>query len=459
MPQQISITEVKHDISVWLHAPSSTKPLDLVPHIEEINVYEDINSPCLTATIIFNDAFNIVSKMPIVGEELVTMEIKLPGVSDSNNILTLKTPNMYVNSIEQRQMRTQQSERVAISLVSEKYMNNLHSRVSKAYCESIHLIVKDIFKNCLKAGSDDGISAEATSGIEHCVMPNWKPIDAINWLTTKARSKNNPEAVNYLYYETLNGSKFQCLDTLMNSKSFLLFCREPRNVDPTKIEGFSGAKVKADWIEVKQQFKKTSNIRGGLYASKLITHDMVTKNITQHDYNLFSNWSKITHLADLPPIGNFKRKFTAASKLRNSLAPSPNGKKPVLEGSRTTQLTDSAIMFYPKHNQLFSHDPGSVYDNEVEKWKLQRASQLKLLSGGLRYTLQCGGINFLRVGMIVNLHMLSPEAYIKYGDSTDTMISGKALVTAVRHVVTNFEANWEYKMIIDLAKDGLGGVK
>ena len=61
--------------------------------------------------------------------------------------------------------------------------------------------------------------------------------------------------------------------------------------------------------------------------------------------------------------------------------------------------------------------------------------------------------------MIVNLHMLSPEAYIKYGDSTDTMISGRALVTAARHVVTNFEANWEYKMIIDLAKDGYGGVK
>jgi hypothetical protein len=61
--------------------------------------------------------------------------------------------------------------------------------------------------------------------------------------------------------------------------------------------------------------------------------------------------------------------------------------------------------------------------------------------------------------MIAELHMLSPEAYNKYGDSEDKMISGRALITAIRHVVTNFESNLEYKMYVDLAKDGLGGIK
>ena len=112
-------------------------------------------------------------------------------------------------------------------------------------------------------------------------------------------------------------------------------------------------------------------------------------------------------------------------------------------------------MFAPKHNQLFSENSGHEYDNEVEKWKLQRNSQMTLFDG-VKFNVQCGGIPLLRVGMCVNIHMMSPQKRGEHGSDEDKALSGKCMVTAIRHVLFNQLGNTEYKMWLTLCKDGIG---
>ena len=60
-------------------------------------------------------------------------------------------------------------------------MNNICSRVSKSYKnKSASEIVEDIYDNHL----DDGniLITEKTDKIEPCVIPNWSPFQAINFL-------------------------------------------------------------------------------------------------------------------------------------------------------------------------------------------------------------------------------------------------------------------------------------
>jgi len=103
---------------------------------------------------------------------------------------------------------------------------------------------------------------------------------------------------------------------------------------------------------------------------------------------------------------------------------------------------------------MYAVKPDHVYDNNVEDWKLQRNSQMTLFDG-LKFNVQCGGIPFLRVGAVVEIYMMSPQSNIGYESKEDTKLSGRCLVTAIRHVITNNFGNTEYKLWVELSMDSV----
>jgi hypothetical protein len=302
---------------------------------------------------------------------------------------------------------------------------------------------------------------QPTSRKESCVIPNWTPYRAINWLAKRSNPLKNPKAANYVFFESLSGSNFVSLDSLIQGESVILFSLEPGYVDPTKVKYFEkGAVVKCDSIHIVHEPEIIKNTTSGCYASKLITHDIVTKKIVQHDYDLQNSWNDTSHLSKDPPIRfapNIKYfpMLPRANQENTSYAPSPLGKTPKKIAHSLNTCTDSAIMFAPKHNQLYSNNPGHEYDNDVENWKAQRRSQLSLLDG-TKFTIEAGAMPFLRVGMCADIHIMSPESYKSHDSFEDKKMSGKCLITSIRHIVSQQSGNQEYKVQIDLVKDGVG---
>ena len=213
--------------------------------------------------------------------------------------------------------------------------------------------------------------------------------------------------------------------------------------------------IPCEAIDIAHKPELIKNINRGCYSSKLITHDIVTKKIRQVDYSLAEEWLDTEHLNEAPPI-NFKTmpKWAGGTKNTN-FAPYFDSKGPITSGSRVSQFPDSLVMFAPKHNQMFSANSGHEYDNEVENWKLQRKSQLSLLDG-TKFTIQAGAMPFLRVGMCADIHIMSPESYVKHDSFEDKKMSGKCLITSIRHIISQEAGNREYKVQIDLVKDGVG---
>ena len=158
------------------------------------------------------------------------------------------------------------------------------------------------------------------------------------------------------------------------------------------------------------------------------------------------------HSADFPAITYSEVDIASAYAKRTSLAPSDYK---VTGGERLDTFTDSAVSFYPKHSQMFAQTPGHIYDNEVERWLLQRAGQMSLYDG---YTLQiqCAGLPMLRVGHIVNVLIASTESTSsgKEGIATDKFLSGTYMVTAIRHIITKDG----YRMNVEVSRDGLGAM-
>ena len=456
--KQINVSDVtveKIDIE------SSFGKYDLVPHLEELNIYESIFSNHLQAHITLQDAFNIPFKLPIIAEETINVVIRMTG--DGGDVI-INPPMLHVHDLADRFLKTNQSQRFSLNLVSAQYMSNVHSRVSKSFSGmTADEIVHDIWANYLDDGHGD-LYTESSMREEQCIIPNWTPHEAFNWLAKRTQPEDgfgNENAVNYLYYETMDGVHFKSLNSLADPDKLtqLVLAKEHLAKDPAKIESLAGGFIKVDSITYMGQFEKIKNINEGQYSSKMITHDIVKKKILQHDYDGFTEWLNIWHLGQFPPLSNSDTEIKSGHIARTSFAPPFDPNFAITEGRRLSDLTDSAVSLYPKHDKMYAQNFGHEHDNKVEEWKLRRAAQM-VTYDGIMMQVECAGLSVVRVGMTVTLNVASPEttSHGKSDVAFDKFLSGVYMITAIRHMFNNDKGQVGYKMILELTKDGLDDV-
>ena len=458
MALQESASDIKIDKLV-LRAANGL--FDLTNLLEELNIYEDIFANSMKAHLTLQDSLNVPFYAPIVGEEYVDISFRQSSVTASGEKGTggvINPPRLYVHELSDRVIRTPKSQRYSLDLVSEQYMNNVHTKISRSYSDgnwSISDIVEDVWANNLD--DERELYVEETLGAEKIVVPNWSPHDLFNWLARRARAEEKPTAVNYLYFESMEGSHFVSLDTLMGNEPVLTFALKPRLDDPRNIEHLAVGQVKVDAIIIDKGFQKIRNINNGLYASKLITHDIVKKKIEQHDYNGFNEYFQTNHVAKFPSVSNSPTSLQSGSTFNTSFGPAPAGDNKINEGNRLSEFVDSCIEFYPKHENLYAED---FYDNKAEEWLLRRKNQMQQMDGQTM-VIECTGLSFIRLGLIVHLFIPSPEttSHGKQDVSVDKFLSGRYMITAIQHIIVqDSPGRFDYKMRIELSKDGYSDV-
>jgi hypothetical protein len=435
---------------------------DLYPHMQELSIYEDIFRPALTAKIVLSDSHNVPYKLPIVGEETVDIDIALTGFGDGHESETysIKPPPLHVNSLNARGLidpRQTKAQRYTLDLISETYMSSLHSKVSKSYNnKKISYMVSDIYHKYL---SDDttGLFSEPTERTESVIIPNLSPLKAIEWLSKRA-IPNESNGINYVYFETVRGSFFMSLNTLVDKPAIFTFVQRVRIDDSTGVENAAKGIIKIKDFKFIKQFDKKENTQRGVYASKLITHDIVRKKIVQHEYGGFNSWFSLNHCGQFPPLSNSDVEIRSSQVARTTYAPpSDNNGYPTTTERNLSSMIDSRVEFYPKHDNMYSMNGVDNYDNNVENWKLKRNGHMGIYDG-INILLEVSGNSALRVGMTANVYLPSPESTDKDKKSDavdDKFLSGKYMVTAIQHIFTRIEEKIAYNMKVEVSKDGL----
>ncbi len=456
MANQLNVSDITID---KLTIDASLGEWDLTTHLEELNLYEDIFSNTVTGHLTLQEGFNLPQYLPIVGEETVNCNIKMAGLDSAAGELfdIINPPPLQVYDLSDRFFKTPKSQRYSLDLVSQQHMSNLHTRISKSYdggqYSSPSDIVEDIWSNCLDDGRD--LFVEQTQHTDQLIIPNWHPHDAFNWLAQRSQPADSM-ATNYRYFESMVGSHFTSLEKLAGAEPILTFTTEARVDDPTRIEGLAEHIVKVDSLLFMNKFQKIKNIQRGQYSSKLITHDIVKKQILQHDYDGFASWDEIDHLSENPPFSNSDTNFASGNYPRTSLAPPVDPNFAITEGRRLSHYTDSRVEFYPKHDKMYSLNTGHEYDNKVETWKQRRAHHTQIYDN-IVMQVHCSGISFLRLGMVVRLQVPSGETTSsgKKELAYDRHLSGNYMVTAIRHIFSQQgQSNTGYKMMVELTSDG-----
>ena len=373
---------------------------------------------------------------------------------------------LHTHDLKGRFLKSPQSEQFTLDLVSEQYMNNTHTRISKSYSDGTWTasdIVQDIWSNYMDDGHGD-LEIDESEGIVNCVIPNWTPYEIFNWLCDRASPEtddNERIARNYLYYETMDTAHFKSLHKLAQDNHDIVFAMNPRVVDPTKVEGLSSDTkiIKAESIKYGSQFQKIKNINEGMYASKLITHDIVKKKILQHDYNMVTDYANLKAVeaaaegvSGNPVISFAETQLQTGNTFRTQFAPTEG--EAVTEGNQLFDFTDSKVDYYPKHNQMFATNTGTLHDNEVENWLQRRSSQM-IQYDGIRMMVRCSGASFIRVGMVVTLIVPSPSSRKNPDEAFDMYLTGKYMITAIRHILAYDKGETTYAMLVELRKDGI----
>ena len=115
---------------------SANGSFSLLPYLSEMVIYENIFRPALTGNIMITEAHNLPSKLPIVGEETLDIDLGIQGFEDEK--IRIKPPPLHVNSIKDREIIKPKAQLLSLELISESVFESVFKSVFESVSESVY---------------------------------------------------------------------------------------------------------------------------------------------------------------------------------------------------------------------------------------------------------------------------------------------------------------------------------
>ena len=421
---------------------------DLRFKVLEINIFESIFQPCMTADCTLLDADNMVANLPIVEGNIIDIEL---GINEDDKIQqsidgeNIKCAMEVIKITSRIKLTGQDVQTYTLRLASVGWSSNIRTRISRAYkSKTYSSMVQDIFDSKFSAQGNLGLygvqslfynddvkplEVEETHGEYSVVIPRWKPIQCFNWLAGRSQSSANKDAVNYVFYEDKNQYNFTSISKLMEAEP-----DDPKDYLYIKLENITKDDERNYQNIYSYSYEDTGDVlinsASGTFGSRLIVHNMVTKEVDDHF-----------------PSGIWSLNYNIHGYPANQDEFGVVGSDPFSYSTEfpKTSHTDDNKLIADEVSQTLSENPGNTrllvrstaryqYDglktDHPEEWMRQRIMQ-KPQSKYIRLTVNTIG-NFRRkAGQMVNIKLPSPEAE---KGKVDARLTGKYLITSVRRM-------------------------
>jgi hypothetical protein len=267
-----------------------------------------------------------------------------------------------------------------------------------------------------------GGTYEFSSGIQKIVIPNLRPLEAIEWCAKRALdSKQSP---NFMFFQNVAGFNFATLSTLLTQPAILDVTYETKNIKGENPFGNMGGARSLEVVSMNDNIERT---RSGVNAGKFIGFDPVTRTISTKNISYGDHYSNMKHGNDTPNYTQIQNRDGGSN------AQSFNSRKVV-----------SIFDFNRQYSEYIKkRDSSSLSKGEsIESWSFQRKAILKnLMSKRLKIVMP--GNFQLSSGFNVNVD--APIVGSSRGD--DKSINGKYIIVASRQII-GFE---KHETIIEVA--------
>ena len=381
--------------------------IDISNVCEEINIYDTMFLSVMSGSLVIGDSVGLSSKLLFDGSEAVLIHVK----KDKNSeILDFKRA-FRIYKQTNRAVIKPGLEKYILHFASDELIYSDQQRVNQSYEANYSKIVERILNDYLKVPQNTlGGVYEFSSGIQKIVIPNLRPLEAIEWCAKRALDTN--QSPNFMFFQNVAGFNFATLSTLLTQPSILDISYETKNISgETAFDEISGAR----YLEVVSLNDNIERTRSGVNAGKFIGFDPITRTISTKNISYGDHYLNMKH-------GNKTPNFTQIQSR---------------DGTLNSEAFNSrkAISIF-NYNRQFSEyikkkEPSSLTQRDgIESWLFQRKAIIKNLMSK-RLKLVMPGNFQLSSGFNVNVN--APIIGSPIGE--DKSINGKYLIVASRQII------------------------
>ena len=187
--------------SVLFESDRVPKPIELSPSVTDLDIFEHLNKPYLTAILAFTDSRNFISGTDVLGAEKITIRLRS---NRKNSKQIVKT--FYIDKIKVNHKINDNNQYTIFHLIEDiGYTANLQN-VNRPYSDKCSNIISKIAQNYL--GKEVFTTANDKQAIK-VIIPNLNPLQAIKWISSRATTV---QGYPFFITSTLVGDKLKFVD-------------------------------------------------------------------------------------------------------------------------------------------------------------------------------------------------------------------------------------------------------
>lgn len=438
--------------------------IDIRDYVVEINIYEDMFSPCLHGNVIIRDTQNLIEKVPLIGDEILTLDISTPQLAQAPFDPTNKIQKSFaVYAIKNRFLSNEDKEQLYsmhfisvegmvdnITYLCQKYEGTTDEIAGKVFQESFGNIPRYLNDKNTKATAPRTEltigDAPHTSKVSF-LPPMWTPFQIMGYLAKRALGTNVTDAPTFLFYETTKGFYFCSINDLIRSQmsvGFIMSKLKYRKKYADEQIGENAIRLGYSHVENVEFLTNVDVLKGqdlGHFASSLCTLDVVKKEYVGTVYDHGFSFQNYPHLGSYKSAPDQVGLVKDDTKKYNSIFP-----------GNVLRSSDSKVFVETIHPGVLDSTDDSLMNLHPEKYVQQRNSLFSDISS-MKMKITIPGRTDMEVGTIVDFdypsvgsdrNQATPEESIR-----DQWISGYYMITAIHHQITKLRHN----MICEIAKD------
>ena len=386
----------------------------ITPQVVGIELYEDIFSTFITGILTVRDSQELSNLLPLVGEEVIRMEVRTPSLPDDQAYVG----EFYIYKMSGRKKVAEREALYSLHFISKEAIVDMNKKVSKGYQGNpSDIIVSVCTDRQWGLETPKQVFVENTSNKIRYVSNYWSPSQNIQYVCDHALNKL--ESPSMVFFETKFGFNFVALESLYVSgelKQRFLWDNYTADVNPS---GGSSRDISKDYQRVLEldtplTYNYIDRLKSGMYGSEIITYDIMTHQYVHTGYQ--PNFSEHKHLNEFPAWSG------------NAIA---KPKSVIIDGRKY-------------YNNFEGY--GDVTNTKF----IQKRRSLLAQAEAYTVTVTVFGRTDYSAGQRVVLDV-PMTAQIKEGDADpqDKMMSGVYLISAICHVIDTTQ----HTCVMELVKD------
>jgi len=409
---------------------SKSVKLDIEDQVDEIGYYESIFNPTVSFHVSITDASDIKNSLPIVGGERVDISFtdSFEGSPDIDGGYDDKPLRLY--KLADREKINDRSERITLLCTSDHMMKNMYKSVDRSFRNQK---ASDIISKILETQFDDELfEFDETLGLHTYTFNRVPPFRAINQIIAEAESASTGSSC-YFFFETNDGYFLRNLDDMLiqepmtekESGQKLVYRYIYGDIGGDNVS--EGSRI----LDMRESvsFDLLNGVMQGQYGVRTNYFDPIRKRLASSTYLHNENWESTIHANPNSLITeNISEEFGTEVSLENYMITNYLSLQSDYVSAREPIIRNTF-----RRKQNISGRRKSI---------LSRITNNKI-------DIMVHGDSRIHAGATIDIEVPTTGQKGKSGDLIDRFTSGRYLVIAVQHNISDTR----YRTVMTVVKD------